>query len=327
MSSETEQTINSILLKPVGGGDPIAVQGEMTVGRGSSCDVIIEQERLSRSHAKLVAKDRVLQVEDLGSTNGTFINDQPVTAAVTAKNGDIIKFDIYAYQVVIAGAVDDSNATIIATAPPVEAVTPPAETEEETLSAKTQVFTPPKSWALDDSPSSEGTQIMSLDMLKQNQAAVDTSAAEAIEASGPVLVALSGDIKGKVFKFNTREKLTKWEVGRADSCEISIDDGSVSTNHAQLIHEGQRWKLIDLMSANGTYVNDNKGLTSYLSSGDKVRFGQVEFLFKLQESDVAPSAAEPVGRTEEKASQGVPSWAIAAAAFVVTVLALYFLVL
>ena len=319
MTFETDQARNAILLKSMGEGDPIEVQGEMTVGRGSSCDVVIEQDRLSRNHAKLTVADGVLFVEDLGSTNGTFLNDQPVTSSVAAKNADVLKFDTFAYRVCITGAVDDSNTTLTDVAEPLDAA------EEQILSAKTQIFTPPKSWALDESPSSAGTQVMSLDMLKQTQAAADIDAADAIEASCPVLVALSGDIKGKVFKFNTREKLTKWEIGRADSCEISIDDGSVSTNHAQLIHEGQRWKLIDLMSANGTYVNDNKGLTSYLSSGDKVRFGQVEFLFKLQESEGAPSSAESTLANEAKA--GVPSWVIAAGAFVITVAALYLLVL
>lgn len=322
MTSETDQAQNAILLKSMGGSDPIDVQGEMTVGRGSSCDVVIEQDRLSRTHAKLIAGDGVLMVEDLGSTNGTFINDNPVKAATAAKNGDVVKFDAFAYQVCITGAVDDSNDTLT----DAEALSPGVE-EEEILSAKTQVFTPPKSWALDDSPSSEGTQVMSLDMLKQNQATADIGAVDAIETSCPVLVGLSGDTKGKVFKFNTRDKLTKWEVGRADSCEISIDDGSVSTNHAQLIHEGQRWKLIDLMSANGTYVNDNKGLTSYLSSGDKVRFGQVEFLFKLQESDVVASPGSEENNNEEKSASGVPSWAMAAGAFVITVVVLYLFVL
>jgi len=321
MTSETDQAQNAILLKSMGGKDPIEVQGEVTIGRGSTCDVVIEEDRLSRTHAKLTMGEGVLLVEDLGSTNGTFINDQRIEGSVEAKNGDVIKFDAFAYQVCIVGAVDDTGDTLTGAS----GLEPGAE-EEQILSAKTQVFTPPKSWALDDSPSSEGTQVMSLDMLKQNQEDADLAVADKVDASCPVLVGLNGDTKGKVFKFNTRDKLTKWEVGRADSCEISIDDGSVSNNHAQLIHEGQRWKLIDLMSANGTYVNDNKGLTSYLSSGDKVRFGQVEFLFKLQEGEAAAPAAATEAPEEEK-SGGIPAWIIAAGAFVITVVALYLFVL
>ena len=322
MTSETDQAQNAILLKSMGGSDPIEVQGEMTVGRGSTCDVVIEEDRLSRNHAKLIATGDGLTVQDLGSTNGTFLNDQPVSSAVQVKNGDVIKFDALAYQVCMVGAVADIGDTLTGAEPLM-----PGEEEEQILSAKTQVFTPPKSWALDDTPSAEGTQVMSLDMLKQHQEPADDGLADSIDASCPVLVGLSGDTKGKVYKFSTRDKLTKWEVGRDSSCEISIDDGSVSTNHAQLIHEGQRWKLIDLMSANGTYVNDNKGLTSYLSSGDKVRFGQVEFLFKLQDDAAAPEVASNSSASEEKSSGGVPAWALAAGAFVLTVVALYLFVL
>ena len=313
-SSDTSQA-SGIMLKSLSGDEPFEINGEVIVGRGSASDLVIDQDRLSRKHARLSAGDGAVLVEDLGSTNGTFVNDNKVDAPTLAKNGDIIKFDSFAYQVSVIGGVDDTDATITGDTTP----------DEEVLEAKTQVFTPPKSWALDTNQSTEGTQVMSVDMMRQNSAADSgEEVAEDINVDVPVLICLGGELKGKVFKFNTREKLTKWEIGRADSCEIQIDDGSVSTNHAQLIHEGRRWKLIDLMSANGTYVNDNKGLTSYLSSGDKVRFGQVEFLFKLSSEEDTGPMKKVVKDTATEKSGGVPTWVLAVGAFVVTAAILYF---
>lgn len=317
-SNETSQACE-ILLKSLADDDPIELQGEMIVGRGSTCDVVIEHERLSRQHAKISVGDGAVLVEDMGSTNGTFVNDVRVEGAVLAKHEDVVRFDTFAYQVFVVGGVDSSEPTVDG-----EAAIP----VEEVLDAKTQVFTPPKSWALDDNQSADGTQVMSLDMLSKAPASGGSADIDPdFDVDVPVLICLSGEMKGKVFKFNTRDKLTKWEVGRADSCEIQIDDGSVSTNHAQLLHEGQRWKLIDLMSANGTYVNGTKGLTSYLSSGDKVRFGQIEFLFKLSgNADTTDKSARKKQKPESESSGlSIPSWAIGLVAFVVTAGVLYFL--
>ncbi|MFA7553986.1 MAG: FHA domain-containing protein [Spongiibacteraceae bacterium] len=325
MTSNQASRTSGILLKSLSGDEPFELNGEMVVGRGSACDLVIEQERLSRKHAKLTVGDGTVLIEDLGSTNGTFLNDQRIEGEVLARHGDIIKFDSFAYEVYVIGGVDVTDSTVSGAAVP----------QEEVLEAKTQMFTAPKSWALDDRPSAEGTQVMSLDMLNKN---VDLEGEEGADIAGqitadvPVLVCLSGEFKGKVFKFNTRDKLTKWEIGRADSSEIHLDDASVSTNHAQLIHEGRRWKLIDLMSANGTYVNGNKGLTSYLSSGDKVRFGQVEFMFKLNSSsEITDPMLEPAKSMVKKkgvavgGGSTVPMWLLGAGAFLLTAVILYFL--
>jgi len=298
---------NVIVLRSLGGRERIELQGDMIVGRGTTCDVLIEEERLSRKHAKLSLGDGVVLVEDLGSLNGTFVNDNKADKPLVAKHNDIIRFDTFAYQVFVD--VDDAATAFGESVP-----------SEETVEAKTKGFAPPKSWALDDNQSSEGTEFMSVDMLSKPP--VETSehsgGVNGIATDVPVLVCLSGDMNGKVFKLGTRDALSTWEIGRADDCDICLTDNSVSSHHAQLVHDGKRWKLTDLMSANGTFVNGNKGLASYLSSGDKVRFGQAEFLFKLSDTEqTAVAAAHSVqGAT-------LTPWIIGAAAFLSAAAILY----
>ena len=43
--------------------------------------------------------------------------------------------------------------------------------------------------------------------------------------------------------------------------------------------EGKRWKIVDQMSANGTFVNNKRSSVSYLASGDRLRFGPVDCIF------------------------------------------------
>lgn len=50
-----------------------------TIGRLPECDVVVPDPAASRSHARIVRRGGVWLIEDLGSTNGTYVNDEPVT--------------------------------------------------------------------------------------------------------------------------------------------------------------------------------------------------------------------------------------------------------
>jgi len=80
-------------------------------------------------------------------------------------------------------------------------------------------------------------------------------------------------------------------VGRADSNDIVLAHNSVSKQHATIMQEMGRWRLMDLKSTNGTIVNDLKVAEYYLMPGDEVRFGAFTFLFDAVST--AASAAQP----------------------------------
>jgi pSer/pThr/pTyr-binding forkhead associated (FHA) protein len=61
-----------------------------TIGRAVENDVVILSKRISREHARIRREGRKLFLEDLGSTNGTFLNDERVQAPVTLRDGDRI---------------------------------------------------------------------------------------------------------------------------------------------------------------------------------------------------------------------------------------------
>jgi ABC transport system ATP-binding/permease protein len=52
-----------------------------TVGRATRADFIVDAALVSRVHCRLTATDRHVQVEDLASTNGIFVNDKKVSRA------------------------------------------------------------------------------------------------------------------------------------------------------------------------------------------------------------------------------------------------------
>jgi hypothetical protein len=63
----------------------------LTVGRGLDNDLVIDDARVSRHHAQVVFRHGHHLLRDLRSTNGTFVNSQPVEAVVLAP-GDLISF-------------------------------------------------------------------------------------------------------------------------------------------------------------------------------------------------------------------------------------------
>lgn len=61
-----------------------------TVGRATRADFIVDAALVSRVHCRLTATDRHVEVEDLSSTNGIFVNDKKVRRANLA-NGDRLR--------------------------------------------------------------------------------------------------------------------------------------------------------------------------------------------------------------------------------------------
>lgn len=275
------QQARGCTLRALAGEQIIEIDGELTVGRDESCDVVLQEGQTSRRHARLGARADGLWVEDLQSTNGTFINDKRLLEPALAAHGDVVRFDTMAFALSVAGADSaDANVTVFRA---VETPAPkPAAPKDQVVAARSGTA-PPPSWALDGQQSVEGTVLYGA-LLKNREADALAAGSTAHAAvTTPTLIGLSEPVRDVRFQMVASGALNQWEIGRADSGDICIDHPSVSKNHAQIVNEGQRWKLIDLMSANGTYVNGVKGLTSYLNSGDTVRFGQVECRFLLSD--------------------------------------------
>ncbi|MFG1483185.1 GGDEF domain-containing protein [Halobacteriovorax sp. HFRX-2_2] len=71
---------------------------EITVGRSAKCDIPLEFNGISREHFKLVSSADGYQVVDLGSRNGTFLNNSKVEAPTELQKGDIIKMGAMALK-------------------------------------------------------------------------------------------------------------------------------------------------------------------------------------------------------------------------------------
>jgi hypothetical protein len=74
-------------------GKTFGVVGTLTLGRSAECDISIPTDEISRHHAKLQVVPDGVMIEDLGSANGTFVNNQRVHGGTLMKPGDELRLD------------------------------------------------------------------------------------------------------------------------------------------------------------------------------------------------------------------------------------------
>ena len=78
----------------------VAVDPAFVIGRSEECDLAIADTYLSSRHARFANDEGDLTVEDLGSTNGTYVNQAIVKGRVHLEKGDIVQVGGVLFEVV-----------------------------------------------------------------------------------------------------------------------------------------------------------------------------------------------------------------------------------
>ena len=111
-ATTVRQALPKFVLRGVSGklfGRTFALSTATNVGRAPDCALRLDESGISRSHARLVPTDEGVQIEDLGSTNGTFLNGKRVLHGV-AHIGDEIGFDTLRFRLLSTALGDDAPA-------------------------------------------------------------------------------------------------------------------------------------------------------------------------------------------------------------------------
>ena len=93
-----------------GGEFPLRPNREIIIGRSSDLDMVLVEDMVSRKHAKITTDDHVVTIQDLGSTNGTFVNGEKVRKA-DLKDGDRILIGTSIIKIVFVDGENTSHLT------------------------------------------------------------------------------------------------------------------------------------------------------------------------------------------------------------------------
>ncbi len=104
----------------------------------------------------------------------------------------------------------------------------------------------------------------------QEQIAVD-----ALAADHALLIVLHGPNAGARFLLDVDSTV----AGRSVSCDIFLDDITVSREHAHFVRSGTEFSVRDAGSLNGTYVNRDRVVEAQLTAGDEVQIGKYRLTF------------------------------------------------
>ncbi|MFH1132437.1 MAG: GGDEF domain-containing protein [Pseudomonadota bacterium] len=77
------------------------------IGRGDICDIVVDQDSVSRKHARIQIRSKSIEVADLESTNGTYVNEESITKRKLV-SGDLIQIGSTIFKFLFGGNVETS---------------------------------------------------------------------------------------------------------------------------------------------------------------------------------------------------------------------------
>lgn len=300
-----------LILKKISSGEKTVLVDGLVVGRLADSGLVLTEGHPSRQHARFSVGGNESRLEDLGSSNGTFVNDKRIEASIILRSGDKIRFDVeeFEYQNLEERTIrDEAQKTVIRQVEPVDVDGSDLRERPAWIDPNKQVAGGPKTEFIDAAAMKEMMEV-------DDQGGVNVSE----DFENPILVITSGAKTGLRVNLKTIDERGEWTIGCDPDRDIVLADQGVSGIHAKLEQDGRRWNLTDQMSANGTFVNGRRSNMSYLANGDRIRFGPVDCIFRI------PARLGSATRVSRKvrSSSKTKSIVLVAAAFSITLVILY----
>jgi pSer/pThr/pTyr-binding forkhead associated (FHA) protein len=243
------------------------VPGETTIGRASSCTVIVSSRAVSKIHARVERTREAIVIQDVGSANGTFVNGNRIAEPVLLAEGDIVSLG--GVRSFALGVSWDSPG-------------PGVERIEETSTlgqAFAQEWRTKLIWDAE-----ELEELAAQSPIPIPDAFPDpTSSRSARAKPAPSKASVEGPASassGKDQPEPKRERTTT--LGRDPAAGIYVKDRQASREHARLTLAAGVVSVSDGGSVNGTYVNGQQITTRVvLKAGDLIRIGNTEWQLEI----------------------------------------------
>ena len=273
-------------------------RADVRIGRAPDLELILDgegSEVVSGNHALMCFREGAWVLEDTGSTNGTFVDEQRLTASrpVPLRSGSTVSFGAKGPRFKVeAVAAAKLSATVVEGQPavsPYDATVPMSAADLAANTAPMDVPPPP--------PREESA--------RPDQAPVERAAPEA-PAPPRVHIVLLDERSGDTVERDG----VRFRIGRGRECEIrpvQEGDTSVSRVHAEIVLKPDHAIVLrDAGSRNGTTVNGNLVRTEHeLREGDRIQLGNEgpELVVSSLVGGRTPAGSAPAPAPAQKAPQ------------------------
>ena len=256
----------------------IKINKNMTLGRGDTNDIIIDNSSVSTNHAKIYIENEKIYLQDLNSTNGTFIGEHKLDPdnKYELKEKQVIKFAEVSFILEYENSQSSNKEEFIVGRDPKADIF----INSDTVSFHhLKVIKEQNIWYLLDNASMNGTYLNSydnpIDKIKLEKDQVLYLASYKLNTN---------EIFNLFDESKSLEKLINKDItliGRDPKSDIHINNLNVSWNHAKIVRENSSYYIYDLNSTNGTFVNDmSVDEHTIINRGDKITLGVYSFVFQ-----------------------------------------------
>ncbi len=255
----------------------------LIVGRSDSCDIQITQGHPSREHARVAEREGAVLVQDLHSTNGTFVNNKRIEASASLLPGDVVKFGDEAFSV---QSLSEPEATVLmrslgAGANVSATVIDDDDEEDEDVDATSllEVYALPPGW---DDGGTFDDHVGKLDDKKKS--AINRYIEKfnrSLKGKVGIFLIFFSDGNPPVFKtLIIKDGKEEWSFGREKRCDVSFENPCISKHHADISFTAGEWKIKDNNSTNGLVCKGRKQGSITLADNLTFEIGAVDVLVR-----------------------------------------------
>lgn len=290
---------SKLLLRSLKDGTEFLLKGEMLVGREAECGIPLHEGHVSRYHAKITVAANGIFIEDLKSTNGTYVNGHRISNRHPLSLGDEVVFHETAFRITSADSGKE-DVTLMETPDGLAHIQNEPSNGKPTASrptvAKPGAAQPATSITAEPPQATEeegeSTRMLSLSHLGQ---LVERSerGIKAIHdvGSGPRFIVLTAPLRGKIYPLSQPLPDNQWSIGRGLDRDIHLEDRTISQDHAKLSKTVNGWLITASHAKNGLIVNGQPVSRAFLAQNDRIRLGRIELCFKTDSEHEAEKKA------------------------------------
>lgn len=248
---------------PNQGADSVAV----TLGSAPDNDIVVQERIVSSHHARIVWDGQALAIQDLASTNGTFVNGVRITVS-PVRVGDEVGMGSHRFTL--------------------------SEDHLAPLRDRMSRNPAPSRPVLRTPTQERGRRHGGADRAQRATAHVETIDGDSTSPGGhPAAPASEGPRQS--------DSARSISLGYHDDNDVVIPLAQVSGYHCRIWNDGGRYILEDLGSTNGSWVNGERVIRAWVKIGDSISLGSYNFVLgpKLLSAFTTPKKVEEATRIAE----------------------------